>query len=688
MSISTRAAAAMLLVGTCLSAPAVAEEGMWTYDNFPAAKMQAKYGWAPDAAWLKHAQLASIRLAQGCSASLVSPDGLVMTNHHCARGCLSQLADAKHDYIANGFYAPTEADEKKCPALEANQLTDITDVTAKITAATEGKSGPAFHAAERAAIAKTESECGTASDVRCQVVTLYEGGVYDLYKYRRYQDLRVVFAPEETIAFFGGDPDNFTFPRYDLDTTFVRIYDHGKPLHADNYLKFATTGVKDGDITFTSGNPGRTDRDDTLAELEFQRDDAQPFLLNLLSVLRGVLNEYATKGPEQARTSNTIRFSVENTLKAYKGRQAALVHGSLMTDKASAEAAFRKQVAADPKLATADGGAWDAIARAELHSRDIFVRDLLEDQLLRLLSPLLSHAVQLNRYAAEVKKPDGQRLEEYSTANFPALKQQIDSPAPIYPEQEKTILAWWLTKLREYLGTGDADVRALLGRQSPDEIAASLVDGTRLKDAKFRAKLLEAGPAAIDAYHDPLIDFARKLDTPARAVRKDYEDNVKAVVTKNAALIAGARFALQGKSGYPDATFTLRLSYGTVAGYQQNGQTITPITDFAGAYAHATGRDPFKLPPTWDRAHAAVNLKNNLDFASTNDIIGGNSGSPVIGRDGNAIGLIFDGNIQSLGGDFGYDGSANRAVAVDVTAITEALRHIYHADRLAKELVP
>ncbi len=684
MSSSLRMAALLL----ACSGPAVADEGMWTFDNFPADKMRAKYGWAPDAAWLTHARLSSIRLAQGCSASIVSADGLVMTNHHCARGCLSELADAQHDYIANGFYAATEADEKKCPALEANQLTDISDVTAQVNAATVGKSGQAFHEAERAAIAKIESACGTAADVRCQVVTLYHGGVYDLYKYKRYQDIRVVFAPEETVAFFGGDPDNFTFPRFDLDTAFVRIYDHGKPLHADNFLKFANRGVKDGDIAFTSGNPGRTDREDTLAQLEFQRDYGQPFILNFLAEARGLLNEYATKGAEQARTSNRVRFSIENALKAYKGRQTALVQGSLVADKARSEAAFRKQVAATPKLAAADGGAWDAIAKAVVHDRDVYVRQALLEGFPQFLSPLLSHAIALNRYAAEVVKPDGTRLEEFSNANFPALKQQIDSPAPIYPELEKTLISWWLTKVREDLGTSDPDVRTLLGQQSPDEIAASLVDGTRLADAKFRAQLLDGGARAIDAYHDPLIDFARKMDPSARASRSDFENNVKAVTTKNAALIAKARFALQGRSSYPDATFTLRLSYGTVAGYRENGHQVAPVTNFAGAYAHATGRDPFKLPASWMHAQSAVNGSTNLDFVSTNDIIGGNSGSPVIGKNGDAIGLIFDGNIQSLGGDFGYDGSQNRAVAVDVTAITEALRNIYHADRLAKELAP
>lgn len=678
--------AAALLVAASIAAPALADEGMWTYDNFPAAKMRAKYGWAPDAAWLEHARLGSIRLTLGCSASLVSPDGLVMTNHHCVRDCVSELADAQHDYVANGFTAATAAEEKKCPAMEANQLVKITEVTSQIEAATAGKSDRAFHEAERAAKAKIESACGTAADVRCEVVTLYQGGVYDLYKYKRYQDVRVVFAPEEDAAFFGGDPDNFTFPRYDLDAAFVRIYDNGAPLHTDVFLKFAAKGVKRGDIAFTSGNPGSTERDDTLAQLEFQRDAAQPFILDLFSELRGVLSEFATKGPEQARTSKTLLFEIENSLKAIKGRQLALVEGPLIADKARTEKEFRRRVAADPKLAKQYGGAWNAVAGAVAHQRNIYVRNSLLERFPQWMSELLGHTAALNRYAAEIGKPDGQRLEEFSDANFPALRQQIVSPAPIHADLEKTVLAWWLTKVREYLGTSDPDVRALLGKNSPEEIADALVSGTKLSEAPLRAKLLGGGASAIDAYHDPLIDFARTLDVPARAVRADNENNVKAVITKNAALIAKARFALEGKGTYPDATFTLRLSYGAVAGYEEKGRAVAPTTNFAGAYAHATGRDPFKLPDSWITAQKAVDPNAQLNFVSTNDIIGGNSGSPVIGRNGEVIGLIFDGNIQSLGGDFGYDGGQNRAIAVDVTGISEALKNIYHADRLVKEL--
>jgi len=681
-----RLCALIMLASLCLSAAVVADEGMWTYDNFPTAKMRAKYGWAPDAAWLEHAQLASIRLTLGCSASLVSSDGLVMTNHHCARDCISELSDAQHDYVAKGFYAAAAAEEKKCPAMEANQLIQISDVTKQMEAATAGKSERAFHEAERAAKAKIESACGTTADVRCEVVKLYQGGVYDLYKYKRYQDLRLVFAPEEDAAFFGGDPDNFTFPRYDLDMSFVRIYDQGKTLHTDTFLKFSTTGVKDGDIAIASGNPGSTRRDDTLAMLDYQRDSALPFSLNLLSELRGVLSEYATKGPEQARTSKSLLFEVENGLKASKGLSLALVEGSLLADKARAEGDFRRRVAANPQLAANYGSAWDTVEQAVQHQRITHVRNSLLENYPSFVAPLLEQAITLNRYAAEAGKPDGQRLEEYSDANFPALRQQILSTAPIYPELEKTMLTWWLTKVREYLGTSDPDVQTLLGKESPDEIAAAVVNGTKLGDASLRAQLLSAGPKAIDAYHDPLIAFARRLDPLARAVRADTENNVQSVITKNAALISKARFALEGTGNYPDATFTLRLTYGTVADYKDNGRTVPPSTDFAGAYAHATGRYPFALPSTWVTAEKSVNPRAILNFVTSNDIIGGNSGSPVISRSGEVIGLVFDGNIQSLGGDYGYDGSDNRAVSVATTGILEALKSIYHADRLEKEL--
>ncbi len=678
--------AALLLAGAGFALPAAADEGMWTFDHFPAKRMLEAYHWAPDQAWLDHVRLSSIRLAQGCSASLISPDGLVMTNHHCARECIGALSDKAHDYVANGFYAPTLADEKACPELEANQLISISDVTKTIKQSTADKSGRAFADAERAAIADVQKQCGTAADIRCQVVTLYHGGVYDLYKYRRYQDLRLVWAVEDQAANFGGDPDNFNFPRYAIDAAFVRIYDHGKPLHTDNYLRFAKQDLKAGDITFTSGNPGRTDREDTAAQLIFERDYAQPFLIDLLSEDRGILHELGTKGPEEQRFSKTDLFFIENSLKAFKGRQQALVESQIIPQHQAADRALELKVKADPKLA-ADAGAWKAIAGAEAHETQIFERyALLEGLSRRLAANTLRWAIELNRYAAEQGKPNGQRLDEYQDSNFPALKLDLLSAEPVYPELDRTQMGWWLTKMREYLGADDADVHAILGKQSPEEIAQQTVDGTKLADPKVREALLAGGKAAIDASQDPMLVFARRLDGPARTVRADYENNVKAVITQNAAKIAEAKFALQGTSSYPDATFTLRLSYGTVKGYEQNGKFIPPFTDFAGAFARETGAYPFNLPESWHKAKDSLDLQTHLDVATTNDIIGGNSGSPLINQAGEAAGLIFDGNIQSLGGDFGYDGTQNRAVAVDVSAIKAALQKIYHADRLVKEL--
>ncbi len=432
--------AALLIAPLVLGTPAGADEGMWTYDNFPTAQMQAKYGWAPDAAWLEHAQLSSVRLAQGCSASLVSADGLVMTNHHCVRHCVSDLSDSTHDHIANGFYALRAEDERRCPELEANQLVQITDVTAQVEAATAGTSDRAFNDAERAEKARIERACGTAQDIRCEVVTLYHGAVYDLYKYKRYQDLRLVFAPEESVAFFGGDPDNFTFPRFDFDGSFVRIYDGGKPLHTSTFLHFARRAVQEGDIALTSGNPGSTSREDTVAQLELRRDLVQPLAITLYSELRGVLTEFATKGVEQARTSTTQLFSIENSLKALKGRQAALVDGPLLAAKAAAEAALRRRVIADGTLGPTMAGAWDAIAAATARQRTLHARLSLLERLPQGLSPLLHQAIVLNRYAAEIRRPNGERLDEFGESRLPALRLTIASPAPIHRELEATVL--------------------------------------------------------------------------------------------------------------------------------------------------------------------------------------------------------------------------------------------------------
>jgi len=690
MYLSPKGSLFVLAFATLLSAPqiALADEGMWTFNNFPSDKVNQAYGFSPDQKWLQHVQLSSIRLARGCSASLVSAQGLVMTNHHCAHTCVEQLSTAQKDYVASGFYAKDAKDEVKCPDMEANQLVQITDVTARVKKALDGKDGQAFADAQKAVEADIAKECSAGNDnIRCDVVDLYHGGLYNLYKYRRFQDLRLVFAPEFAIAFFGGDPDNFEFPRYDLDVSFVRIYDNGKPLDSSaNYLPFAKNDVAEGDLTFTSGNPGSTERLATVAELEYDRDVKLPSLLIYLSELRGVLEDFMDRGPEQKRIANARLFYTENSFKARKGQFEALVDPALIKSKRNDEAVQKAKVEADPQMKAEYGPAWDNIKAAIDHAKLIRDRFNMLETAQGFDSQLFQNARNLVRYADEKDKPDAQRLREYTDANFPITRQRILSTAPIYPDLDKATLRFSLTLVQRQLGPDDPAVKKIFGSRSPDELAAELVDKTALRDPAVRKKLLEGGKAAIEASKDPMILFAKLVDADARAVRKDFEDNVSAPLDKNSGLIAQARFKLYGTAIDPDATFTLRLSYGTAKGYDVAGRHVPPFTTMGGAYQRATGAAPFKLPDSWIEAKSRLNLEQKLNMATTNDIIGGNSGSPVVNKNGEVVGLIFDGNIQSLGGDFGFDAAVNRAVAVNTGALREALSKIYKADRVVDEL--
>jgi hypothetical protein len=669
-----------------------ADEGMWTFNNFPADKLKQKYGVSVDQKWLDHVRLSSARLAQGCSASFVSPDGLVMTNHHCAHGCIEQLSTAEKDLVKNGYTAKTAADELKCPEMEVNQLVAITDVTDRVRKATAGLQGDKdvqkYNEAEKAEQSKIEKECATGDDVRCDVVSLYRGGIYNLYKYQRYQDVRLVFAPELAIAFFGGDPDNFNFPRYDLDVSFVRVYRDGKPAKMDHYLKWSAGGAKDGEVTFVSGHPGGTSRLLTVAQLENIRDTVTPERLIRLSEMRGLLTEYQRRGPEQKRTAGHLLFGVENSLKAIRGRHKALVDqrffGSLMTE----ERKLKEAVAKNPEWQKSYGGSWDAIAKAV----DTFEGFRKSYGYLEMgagfSSDLFGHARTLVRAAEERPKPIEKRFREFRDSAIPAITQRLFSQAPIHDELDIATLTFALTKLREELGTDDPAVKKILGKESPEDLASRLIKGTKLKDVAARKALWEGGKKAVDASNDPLIKFAKLVDPEARAVRKRYEHQVEAPMKKNAELLAKARFAIYGTSAYPDATFTLRLSYGQVKGWQEPGKTIRPFTVMAGTFDRATGRPPYELPPSWLGARTKIKGTTPFNFVTTNDIIGGNSGSPVVDKDGAVVGLIFDGNIHSLGGDYGFDETKNRSVAVHSESILEALGKIYGAERLVTELRP
>ena len=678
------------------AAPARADEGMWTYNQFPSAAVRQKFGFEPTAAWLDHLRLSSVRIAGGCSASVVSANGLVMTNHHCVRDCVDTLSGQRGtDYNRDGFLASAAAEESRCPSMEINQLVAITDVTAAVQDATRGAPAAGFAVAQKSAMAAIEKQCATSDEFRCEVVSLFRGGRYDLYKYRRFQDIRLVFAPEESVAFFGGDPDNFTYPRYDLDVSFIRIYGgDGRPQPMDHHLAWANGSLREGDPVFVSGNPGGTSRGMTAAQLEDERDFRLPKLMNFASQTRGLLTEYQHRGTEQKRHSTDMLFGFENWLKAMKGRHAALADRAFFAQLAGRERALRAKVAASPELQAAYGAVWDRIAalveRGQALRKE---RDALEDG---PMSGLFEVARQLLRYGDESGKPNGERLKEYTDSRLPQLKQRALAPQPIYDELETATLTWSLTQLREDLGPDHPVVKRVLGLRSPAEVAADAVKGSRLKDVLadkngnpiggYRKTLWDGGKAAIDASQDPMLVLARAYDPEARAIRKRFETEVEGPLKQQQELLARARFAVDGAGTYPDATFTLRLSYGTVRGYADNGQTIKPFTTLEGAFGRHTGSEPYALPASWLKAKPLLKLDTPMNFVADTDIIGGNSGSPVVNQKGEVVGLVFDGNIQSLGGDYGFDAAANRTVAVHSAAILEALDKVYGAKRLLGEI--
>ena len=679
----------------CIST-AFADEGMWTYNNFPSAAVGKAYGSAPDQAWLDHLRLSSVRIAGGCSASVVSAQGLVMTNHHCARSCIENVSGLTHkDYNRDGFLAKSEADEPRCPGMELNQLAEITDVTQRVQAATKDVAPDAFNDVQRAAIAAIEKDCATSDDFRCEVISLYRGGRYDLYKYRRFQDIRLVFAPEDRIAFFGGDPDNFMFPRYDLDVSMIRIYKDGKPLQDAEHLSWSDGKLKDGDLTFVSGNPGGTSRGLTVAQLDDDRDSRLPQTLLVLAEMRGFITQYQERGKEEKRQSNDLLFGVENSLKALKGEHAALADKTFYAQLVANENALRERVMQDPALAQPYGGAWDAIA-AVVRKQQAMRKEFSALERGGRGSELYSLARNLVRYGDEVVKPNGERLREFGDSRLPQVRQQILAKHPIYDEFEIAMLTFQLTKMREELGPDHPVVKRVFGKRSPAQIAAAAVKGSRLKDlvtdahgnavGGYRKQLFDGGKAAIAASTDPMIELARAIDPDARAIRKKVETEVDGPLKRQQELLAKARFAVYGDSTYPDATFTLRLSYGTVKGWVEGGKPVAPFTTLAGAFERHTGADPFALPDSWLKAKSRLDLSTPLNFVTTNDIIGGNSGSPLVNRKGEVAGLVFDGNIESLGGEYGFDATVNRTVAVDSAALLEAMDKIYGAGRLVKEL--
>lgn len=671
-----------------LATAAHADEGMWTFDSFPSAQVKAAHGFGPDQAWLDHVRLSAARLTGGCSSSVVSGEGLLLTNHHCVVDCAQNLSDAAHDYVKDGFLADDRDKERKCPGQQAEILMSITDVTPQVIGAIGNSTGEALIKARDAAIAKIESAgCTDKAKQRCQVVTLYGGGQYKLYSYRKYSDVRLVFAPEYRAAQFGGDPDNFNYPRYGLDASFLRLYEDGKPVSTPTHLRWNPRAPKPDELVFVAGNPGSTSRLFTQSQMANRRDLVLPSSEILFSELRGRLIALMAEDPEKARTGEDSLFGLENSFKAYYGMSRSLLDPVFAAKLADAETQLRGRVAADPALVAKIGDPWGEVDRAMAAYRDLYLRYSFLEARAGFTSDLYSYARTIVRAAEEREKPDAQRLPGYTESALPLLSKELLDPTPTYPWLEEVKLDFWLSKTREYLTADDPQVKALLGKDSPESLAHSLVAGTKLADPAVRKALFEGGMAAVRASDDPLIRFVLAHDAAARAELTRYKAEVDGPVTAAQSRLAQARFAIYGNSLYPDATFTLRLSYGTVEGWNEPGRkAIAPTTSFAGMFDRATGQAPYQLPPRWLAAKDRLDPNTVLDFSTSNDVVGGNSGSPAIAADGSVIGALFDGNIHSLGGSFGYDPALNRSVVVSTGAVEAALKAVYPAPHLLAEL--
>jgi hypothetical protein len=666
-----------------------ADEGMWLFNAFPNDKVKAKYGFEPSEQWLDHVRLGSVRFNNGGSGSFVSADGLTFTNHHVGAVCVHQLSTHRHDYIKEGFYAKTQAEEAKCPDLELNELVGIEDVTSKIKdAAKSGMSSAEAGQAQRAAMSSVEKECAASSGLRCDVVMFYSGEVYNLYKYKKYTDVRLVFAPEFDIAFFGGDPDNFTYPRYDLDITFFRVYENNKPAHIEHFLHWSTAGVKENDLIFVSGHPGSTGRLKTMSQLEFLRDVDYPARLDTYKRRIALLLSFSNESEESARIAKEELFGQQNSFKAITGYLEPLKNSEVMAakqaDEAKQEAAFK----ADPQNKDA-ATPWKEIADSIGEEKKFYLPLSFIEKNRGFNTEMAYYARWIVRASAEKSKPNEKRLREYRASALPSLEQELFSTAPIYKSLDTVTLADSLAQMQEALGADHPVVKQVLNGQSPTDAAKALIDGTRLDEATFREQLYEGGAPAVQASTDPLIVLMRNIDPAARELRKQYDDQVDAVEKRACPKIARARFAKSGYDQPPVATFTLRLSYGAVKGYADNGKKIPYFTEMGGAYKHAAengDKPPYQLPDSWMKAKSKLKLDIPLDYVSTADIIGGNSGSPTINQKGEVVGIIFDGNIQSLEWNFIYEDKQARAVHVDSRGIVEALQNIYGATSLVDEL--
>jgi hypothetical protein len=673
------ASAAIAALTVFLCSNAFADEGMWPFHGFPLDKANGTLHTRLDQAWLDKVRTATVRLSN-CTASFVSKDGLILTNHHCVEDCLAQLGSKEKSYVEDGFLAKSRDEEKKCQTQIADVLTSMEDITAKVAKAIEGKSEKESNDARKAALTQLESDCEKNEKLKCESVNLYQGGQYWLYKYKRYTDVRIAFAPEAGIAMFGGDPDNFQFPRWCLDMGILRAYENGKPATPANYLRINFAGPKPGDAVFVSGHPGSTDRLLTVAQLRQQRNVDWPQWLLRFSELRGRLIQFSEENPTNERITADLLNNYENSIKVRRKMLDALHEDAMFARKTADEAALRKSAGA------AIGDPWADIEKALVAQNRIYEQYIWIEGGAGFQGRLVGFARALVRGAAERDKPNDQRFREFTDGSLPRIEQQLGASLPIYPELESLRLGFGLQRMREWLGPDHPLVHKLLAKEGPNELAKRLISETKLADPAVRLQLWKGGSAAIAASTDPLIELARAIDPEARALRKQYEDNVEAPEQLAAEKIAKARFASLGTSVYPDATFTLRLNWGTVQGWNENGTPVEPFTRLSRAFERATGAEPFRIPDSWQKVKDKLDMNTPFNLSTNNDIVGGNSGSPLISANGEVVGLLFDGNIHSVSGAYWFDTEKNRSIAVHPAIIKEALTKVYGATALMTEL--
>jgi V8-like Glu-specific endopeptidase len=681
----------LLTTVLCAAAAVLADEGMWTFDNIPREEIAKKYNVRLSDDWLARYQKAVVRLETGCTGTFVSSNGLVLTNHHCVQSCLAENSTAKRDLVAGGFQGTAAEPELRCQGEQASVLTETQNVTAEVANALAGVATAEAARARNQALTKLEEQCEASSTqagspLKCEAVTLYQGGQYWLYKYKRYDDVRLAFAPESAVAAFGGDPDNFQFPRWCLDMSLLRVYEHGKPATPPSHLTFNWAGAKEGEPVFVAGHPGTTDRLLTAAQLRTQRDLQLPFWLMRFSELRGRLIQYSKSSPEAARTAKDYLDTIENSHKVRRMQLTTLLRDPVIEHRMEQERKLREAIDASAELKARAGTAFDDIARAEARYREILIPYTWIEGAAGFNSELFFYARALVRAAEERTKPNAERLREFTDAALPALKQQLGADAPVYPALEQARLSFALERMREYLGPDHPIIKQALGAASPDQRARALISGSTLGTAKARLALFDGGKAAIEKSADPLIALAREIDDEARRLRQIYEREVQGPVQRAQQAIADARFKVYGTSIYPDATFTLRLSFGAVEGWTEDGTRVEPFTRLGRMYERVTGVTPFALPKRWIDAKPRLDLDTLVNFSTTHDIVGGNSGSSMVNANGEIVGLIFDGNIHSISGSYWYDPEKNRAVSVHPAYIRTALEQVYRQNAIATEL--